>query len=249
MHPILFQIGSIHIYSFGLMLALGILLAGTLIFLLAHRFSLSTKGLFDSLLFIIFLSVVGARVAYVATYPQYFHAPLGNFMQVFALWEGGLIFYGAVIGGVIGAFLFARNDKRNLWRWLNILFLGTLLGVVFGQIGCYLGSCAVGVTTHLTLAPDHRVPTQIFESLWAAILFVIGLAVVVKQPKLQGDRRFVVFGTVAYFLGRLVIDIWRSTTVTLHGYSTLLIGDIIIIVIALIWLVLTLLKHRKRKKA
>lgn len=245
MHPILVHIGSVTVYSFGLFLALGIVFGGTVIALLARRFKLSTRGLFDNLLFIIFFGVIGARVAYAIVYPQYFQAPLGNWFDILALWQGGLLYYGAIIVGMISAWIIFRSDNKNMTRWLDILMIGSLLGVVFGQTGCELGGCSAGIasTSHWTI--NGQIPVPLYEAIWAFVLFVTGVSLYLKDIFWRREGRlFFIFG-LAYLIGRFVLDFWRPKVFSWQGVSWSILLDLLLILVVAVIMFVLLLKRRR----
>ena len=93
MYPILFSFGNITIYSFGLLLSIAILVCGVGLSILAKKVRLDTTDLFDKYLLAIFVSIVCARLTYFIVYPEAFKGPVGSIWTIFALWQGGLVFY------------------------------------------------------------------------------------------------------------------------------------------------------------
>lgn len=225
MYPTLFHVGRIAIYSFGLFLAIGIILGGLTVAFLSRRAHLAVHGLFDNVLFCIFGGVIGARLAYVITYPQYFHPPLGIWTNSLALWQGGLLFYGAIVGGLIAAWLVFRAERRGIWRWLDLLFAGLMIGVAFGQIGCFLGGCAVGVESSAKISILHRIPVQLFEAVWS---FILALLVIVAYRRRIHDHTpgtLFLFGMIIFMAGRMILDIFRPISVHFHHVSGLIWAD------------------------
>jgi phosphatidylglycerol:prolipoprotein diacylglycerol transferase len=245
MFPVLFHIGNVTVYSFGLLLALGIILGGVLIAILARRYRLPIKTLFDDLLFILFCGVIGSRVLYAIIYPSYFHAPDGNFWQVFALWQGGLIYYGAIIGGLLGAWYVFKNEKANFYRWLDLLVFGLLVGTLFGQTGCLLGGCSVGIYLDKGFTIDNRFPAQLFEAVWSLLLLVLGMVAYIRSARWRFGGRIFLFGSWLMFAGKFILDIWRESSFRWHGVSYLVLADLLILIIITCWIVLRALKSRK----
>ncbi len=228
MHSTLFHLGTVTIYSFGLLLALGIIWGCLTVALLTKQARLSLRGLFDNLLFVIFGGVFGARVAYVIIYYHYFTAPQGSFWSIFALWQGGLIFYGALVGGIVAAWLAFRAEGRALWRWLDLMMLGLLLGVVFGQAGCLLGGCAVGAASASRFTLDHRLPIALYESGYTAALFALSLFVYLKRPDARKGGYIFAYAGFLYAIGRLSLDYWREPLVKWHGHPAALYADLVL---------------------
>ncbi len=244
MHPIILSAGHVVIYSFGLLLALALVVGGVTTMVLAHMARLSTKGLFDTLLFIIFASVVGARLAYVIGYHQLFFGATGNFGQIFALWQGGLVFYGALVGGFIASHLAFGQEKAAFKRWLDILTFGVLLGIVFGQAGCLLGGCASGVDSKMWAFFDHKVPVQLFESMWSLLLFVGGLVLYIKRSEWRRGGLIFFVGGLLYSAGRLVLDYWRPQTLMFKHIPVALGVDLLLIIFLTVNFLRFLHKHK-----
>lgn len=226
MHPILFHFGSVTIYSFGLFLALGIVCGSLVIALLSKRARVSMHGLFDTILFILFGSIVGARVAYIVVYPHFFFPPSGTISSIFALWQGGLLFYGAFVGGLFAAWFSFRKDG-SLWRWLDLLSLGLFFGLFFGQIGCFLGGCANGIANTGKLAINGAVPVQLFEAVVDIALFAAALYVYTKKSHWRRGGLVFVSGGLVLFTSRLLLDFWRPSPIQWHHNSALLVTDVL----------------------
>ncbi|MFA6082270.1 MAG: prolipoprotein diacylglyceryl transferase family protein [Patescibacteria group bacterium] len=229
MHPILFTVGSVTIFSFGLFLALAILVGSLCFAILAKYSRLNLPGFFDNILFMIFVGVVGARIAYVITYPQYFRFPQGSWTNAFALWQGGLVFYGAIFGGLFAVWLILRSEKQYILKWLNILILGFLLAVALGQTGCQFGGCALGQTSSAKLAIDGRLPIALYEAIFSLLLFVFGLVMYLKKPLWRKDGKLFFVLSLVYLVGRVLCDYFREPLVMWRGLSASIIVDIVLI--------------------
>lgn len=245
MHPVLFHIGAVTIFSFGLFLALAIVVGGSVIALLARRYRLPTKGLFDNLLFIIFAGVVGSRIAYVVAYSHYFRYPEGSWTNVFALWQGGLVYYGALILGVLAAAYVFRQEGKAFWRWMDFAVLGLLIGIAFGQTGCLLGQCAEGVVSTSKWSINGHIPVQMYEAIWSALLFIIGLVVYGRNIKWRRGGLIFFFGGLGLVGGRLILDIWRPSLLSWNRISLGVWLDICLLLLMLLVMLIMLARRRR----
>lgn len=132
---------------------------------------------------------------------------------------GGLVFYGAVPGGVLAAWLGSRGLGLDLVRALDRSVAGLALGHAFGRLGCFLGGCCYGrpwdgpwavVFAH-PLAPAAypsvpRHPVQLYE---AAGLVVLGLVWAVWRPSGPPGTRALSY-VVAYGALRCVTELFRG---------------------------------------
>src|ERR1043166_7182536 len=84
-------------------------------------------------------TIVGARALHVITYWRAGFAPMPFWKAIgeaFAVWNGGLVFYGGLIGASLACILYVRRKKIPLWKMADILAPSIALGYVFGRIGC-----------------------------------------------------------------------------------------------------------------
>ncbi|MCP4806143.1 MAG: prolipoprotein diacylglyceryl transferase [Proteobacteria bacterium] len=196
MHPILFSIGDFAVHSYGVLIALGTILAVTL----GTKWSKEAgfhKDMFTDLGFwSIVAAVIGARLEYVrTTWHQFDGASIG---QIINVRDGGLVFYGGLIGVLIAFSIIIWRKKLPPLKILDILAPLIPFGIVFGRSGCLMAGCCYGLPTDLPWAvtfthelsvaplniPLH--PTQIYEVLYGAGLF--GLLVWMrKHVKFDGQ--------------------------------------------------------------
>ncbi len=180
MRPILFSFGSLHLYSYGLSIALGVLLAIHLMKQRALKTGFPTgDGVFDMAFTVLVWGFAGARLFYVLQNLSYYgREPL----KIFAVWEGGLIFYGGAISAFAGLLRMSRKKQWPFWKLLDFLIPYGVLTHAFGRIGCFLNGCCYGKACDLPWAvrfpelpyPVH--PTQLYEALYDLVLFAFLIA-------------------------------------------------------------------------
>jgi phosphatidylglycerol:prolipoprotein diacylglycerol transferase len=181
--PILIQIGELGIPSYGIMLALSFLIAILLVKRAAKHFSISPV-IIENLAFYLMLGVIiGGRLLYVVFHwPQYEHDLLG----IIRVWEGGMMFFGGFLGGVVASLLYLRKEKLSVLLFGDIVVPAIALGEFFTRIGCFLNGCCFGTPSSLPWAmtfPGNCVaggspvgdyalhPTQIYTALFSVALF------------------------------------------------------------------------------
>lgn len=88
-------------------------------------------------------AIIGARALYVLTFwrEQFADSP---FWELFAVWRGGLVYYGGLIGAAVATILYARLKRIGLWRLADVLAPSVALGYAFGRIGCLMNGCCYG---------------------------------------------------------------------------------------------------------
>ncbi len=144
--PILVKLGNIQIHWYGFFLALGFL-AGY--FLLTYLFKVYRldKILIDKLaIYLVFSGILGARFYYVVYAWEFYK---DDFWAIFKIWQGGLAIHGAIIGGIIGLFLFIQKYKQDLILYLDILSTSLILGQIIGRWGNYFNQELYGKPTNL----------------------------------------------------------------------------------------------------
>jgi phosphatidylglycerol:prolipoprotein diacylglycerol transferase len=220
MHPIAFQLGSLTIKWYGVMVALGFLAGLWTASRRGLREGVAAEQIIDLGPWLIVGTIVGARTLYVISYWHEFFAgkPIA---EIFMVWNGGLVYYGGLIGASLACILYTRVKKLRLWRIADILAPSIALGCVFGRIGCLLNGCCYGRACNLPWAirfpedilldpprPTYPVhPTQVYDSLLNLGLY-LALAWLYRRKKFDGQ----VFGVylVSYAVLRSFVELFRG---------------------------------------
>jgi phosphatidylglycerol:prolipoprotein diacylglycerol transferase len=131
----------IPLYGFGTMLFVVFLTTTRLAARRARREGIAPQYLQDLAIWIFAGGVVGARIVYMIQY----HVPIEDF---FKIWQGGLVFYGSAIGGVVGyclAYVFViRKHGLSTWKLADAIAPAAALGLCLGRVGCLLNGCCYG---------------------------------------------------------------------------------------------------------
>ncbi len=235
MYPELFRIGSLTVHSYGLMIALAILVAALAIYREAPGEGINADYVLEAVIVGAFAGLIGARVLFVALNWGYYNArPFSAFFTQFE----GLSFYGGLFGGVVALFLWAR------WREIGFLKLADLfapylaLGYGFGRIGCFLNGCCYGLESTLpwalpvSMADDVlRHPVQLYAFFGVIIIFI-------ALKLLRPVRPFVGFLFVAllalYGILRFTTEFFRYGEAVLLGLTSAQILSLILIIISLL---------------
>jgi len=151
MHPELFEIPFIHltVRSFGLMMVIGFLLGFYLLGKLGRKISYNPQLITNLALYCLIAGVVGARIFYVV---HHFDKLQNPWTSMFAVWQGGLEFYGGVIFAIPVIIFYSRRHKLPIRPCLDIVAIALMLGLSFGRMGCFLNGCCFGKPTELPWA-------------------------------------------------------------------------------------------------
>ena len=232
MHPILLKLGSFTIYSYGFMMALAFLAGIALAAWLAKKENIGPDKIFDLALYVILVSIIGARIFYIFEFWADFYA---NPISMFYIWEGGLVFFGGVFFAIIAVYVFSKLSKLSAFKLLDVLAPATALGYAIGRVGCFLRGCCYGCETAVPWAlnfpdvPGLRHPTQIYASL--AGLLMMGILIFILYRK-KFDGQVFSIGLILYSIYRFLIEFIRVNPRYLFNLTEAQWGSALIFVIA-----------------
>lgn len=145
MLPELFSIGPVTIYSYGLMIAIGVITAIWLGEYNAKKTGLAEDG-FITMMGVISVigGFLGAKILYFITIlPEVIQNPSIILQEL----SNGFVVYGGLIGGILTAYVYCRIKKVNFWAAFDIAAPVIALAQFFGRIGCFLAGCCYGKLT------------------------------------------------------------------------------------------------------
>lgn len=220
--PILFHIGSFNVYTFGVAVVIAILTALFLILKKAKKAGIDEEHIYNLVLFIIIGSVIVSRLSYFLMNMQEF----SSIFDIFAIWRGGFLGVGTVIGGLLAALIYTKKAKLDFANVMDLIAPYIALAFAIGRIGCFLRGCCFGLPTTLPwgivyskeslaaaagLAGVPLHPTQLYLVLTNFIIFLIlsrkNKNKQKKFEKLKGQT-FLLF-LVLFSLQRILIDFVR----------------------------------------
>ena len=216
-----FSVGGLQIHWYGVLIALGLILAVMYGCGRSKEFGLKEEDILDGVLWIVPLAIVCARAYYcIFEWDSYKDDLLG----VFRIWEGGLAIYGGVIGAAIGIVIFAKvkKDKVSLPAVLDLTGLGFLIGQSIGRWGNFINREAygavtdsffrMGLTNPYSGVTVYYHPTFLYESVWNFCGFLL-LHFLSKRRRYDGQ---IALGYVAWYgLGRAFIEGLRTDSLWL----------------------------------
>jgi prolipoprotein diacylglyceryltransferase len=173
------------IYGFGMMLFITFLVTTWLASRRATKEGIAPQHLQDLAIWIFVGGLIGARIVYMRQY----HEPWSHF---FMIWQGGLVFYGSAIGGVVGyvlAYVFViRKHGLSTWKLADIIAPLVAIGLCLGRVGCFLNGCCYG-----NVACAHCPAVQFFLSSPARYQLVgNGLQTAAGFTKMEGRNSLAV---------------------------------------------------------
>ena len=237
------------IYFYGILIALGFVLAMLYCAKSARRFGLKEDDVYDFMIWLLPMAILGARLYYVAfSLDEYLAQP----SRIFAVWEGGLAIYGGVIAGVITWLLVCRHKKIPAGAFMDLAIYGLLIGQIIGRWGNFMNREAFGAQTEIfcrmgLTAPDGTTiyvhPTFLYESLWNFVLLA-ALIIFERRGKRRYDGQCALLYFFFYGLGRMWIEGLRSDSLYI-GSTGIRVSQLLSLVIVLAALTIMLLIRRK----
>jgi prolipoprotein diacylglyceryltransferase len=132
---------GIPIYGYGLMLMIAFIVCPWVAGRRAARLGIRKEIIHDLAIWLFLGGIIGARITYLWTEDQ-------SFSTILRIWDGGLVFYGSVIGGlaayVVYYYIVLRKHHVKSWKLADIIAPALVLGIVFGRFGCFLNGCCYG---------------------------------------------------------------------------------------------------------
>ena len=208
--PRTLSLGPLTAHYYGLIIAIGLILAIGYACRRSKEFGLTEDHVLDGALWVTPFAILCARIYYVAfSWEDYAANPI----SVLYIWEGGIAIYGGVIGAIIGMAVFSKIKKLKLTAVLDLILMVFLLGQAIGRWGNFMNREAFGAATdsffqmalfnERTGAWEYYHPTFLYESLWNLIGFVI-LASICSKRKYDGQ--IALCYAAWYGLGRSMIE-------------------------------------------
>ncbi|QOI97931.1 MAG: prolipoprotein diacylglyceryl transferase [Flammeovirgaceae bacterium] len=216
MHPILIDFGSFKIYTYGFMIAVGVVFGVAYLVIQGKKEVKLTFDQANNLFLIIFAAAfIGGKVFLFFEDPsRYAH----NLKQLFT--GSGFVFYGSFLFAVPAMLWFFKRNKLPVHQMLDIMAVVTCLVHMFGRVGCFMAGCCYGKpttaffgVTFTNLACQARplntllYPTQLME---AGFIFLVMLALLWVRGQKQFHGQLFLLYLMLYAAGRFVLEYFRG---------------------------------------
>ncbi|PXW91477.1 phosphatidylglycerol:prolipoprotein diacylglycerol transferase [Streptohalobacillus salinus] len=243
--PIFLEVGPIQIYWYAVIIVTGVIIGLVMATKESKRLGLHSETFSDLLVWALPIAIISARIYYVIFEWDRYND--GNFMDAFAIWEGGIAIHGALIGSVITAYIFTKKRGIPFYKLADIAAPGIIVGQAIGRWGNFMNQEAHGgpvstaayenflqylprfIEEQMTIEGVLYHPTFLYESVWN--LLILGLLLWLRRRNpLRGD----VFLTyvAGYSVGRFFIEGMRTDSLYVVGNlrTAQLISIVLIIV-------------------
>lgn len=233
--------GGLTIYTYGFLVATGFFAGIAWIVYDTNRLKLETAKVVDLVFYLIIAAILGSRIVFLIV-----NDPMRLLKQpwsMFMVWEGGLVFFGGLIGAVVASLYYFKRKKMSFLLYADIFSPGIAIGHVFGRFGCLMAGCCHGrlsgehwysivfpnVPTTFAPVGVHLYPTQIIEMSGEFLIFLV-LVLFRKHKKFDGQvfAFYLILYSILRFLNEMLrgdVDrgyIIKNVISTSQGVSLLL---------------------------
>lgn len=256
MNPIFFKIGNIYIYWYSIILLIAFVIGCLVVFKESKKIGLEKEKLENFIFYTIPIALIGARVYYVLFNLDYY---LKYPIDIIKVWEGGLAIHGGILAGFLCLLYFTKKNKINIFKMLDILVIGLIIGQIIGRWGNFMNSEAYGPITTLEflknihlpkfiidgmfIEGNYHHPTFLYESLWNIIGLIIIL--IIKNTKINKAGIITSIYLIWYGIGRFLIESLRTDSLMFLNLKIAQFVSIIFIIIGLIVLIYSIKKGEK----
>ena len=249
--PYSFHIFGFEIYLYGVMIALGFILAILYCGKRAKEFGIKADDLYELVIWLIPACIIGSRLYYVLFKLDYY---IANPSKIFAIRDGGLAIYGGILAGILVGLLWCRKKKIKLLAVADLAAFGLLIGQCIGRWGNFLNREAFGVQTdifcRMGLTPPmsetvYVHPTFLYESLWNFIGLIV-LHIWTKKGKRKYDGQVAWLYIFWYGLGRAWVEGLRTDSLYI-GSTGIRVSQLLAAVSAVIALVILIVNAKKHR--
>lgn len=226
--PVAFNLGTITVRWYGIIIASGIIIA----YLVGQK-EMVKRGfgedlLTDLLIWAVPISIICARIYYVTFEWPYYASHPGEIIQI---WHGGIAIHGALIGGVITAYIFTKKRGISFWKIADILAPSIIIGQIVGRWGNFMNQEAYGgvvkrsfleslhlpnwLIEQMNVNGFYHHPTFLYESTWN----LVGLVILLFLRKVNPRRGEIFLAYIMWYsFGRFFIEGMRTDSLLIDNF-------------------------------
>ncbi len=248
MDKIALNLGFIQIYWYSIMIFTALVVGCIVIFLEAKKQKLQEEFLLNLIFYSVILGVFGARLYYCLFNLSYY---LANPLEIFQLWNGGLAIHGGIITALIFIIYYCKKHQVNIYKLLDILVVGLIIGQAIGRWGNFFNQEAYGNITTLAklqhlhipsfiinnmyILGNYRQPTFLYESILCLLGFLLMLCLRKFHKRMQTST-LTGFYLLWYGFTRFFIESMRSDSLMLGPFKMAQLVSIVFIFVGLFFL-------------
>jgi phosphatidylglycerol:prolipoprotein diacylglycerol transferase len=230
---------DLRIHSFGFMMLLACAGAFLLALKRARREGIDPNVIHGLVPWLFLGGLIGARGMFLAMHPSAIQG-IGDLLRV---WQGGIIFYGCILGGLIGSCIYWSRTRFPFLATADAVAPSLALGIALGRVGCFLNGCCFGAPCDLPwavrfpaeslpwlqhvqtglIASDSAYSAPVHPKQLYAALYGLGLLVLLVMyfPKRKRDGEVMALLMVTYPITRFLLEFHRGDLDGLYGGLTI----------------------------
>ena len=260
--PIAFHIFSLPVHWYGLMYVLALISALYIAkyFIKKEKLPLTSEQLDAYFIYVEIGVILGARLGYILFYDSNTSYYLTHPWQIFNPFVNGefvgirgMSYHGAVIGFVLGTYIYTKRHKVAFGALMDLIALSIPLAFVFGRIGNFLNQELIGRATDvewgILVNGILRHPSQLYEAFLEGILVFVVVYLYKNYKKFSGELALVY--AFSYGVFRAIAEIWRAPDVQI-GYvccNAITQGQVMSLGMSLVALLAWVYFYMKEKKS
>ncbi len=248
MFPVICRIGPLTVYSYGLMLALAVLICAYCMSRDGRRYQIPPEKVYDFIFWCVVSGILGGRLLFVFLNAGFF---IQHPLEILMLQHGGLAWQGALTGGGLGGWFYIRQQGLPLGLMLDLSAPYVALGQAIGRIGCFLNGCCYGREVSWGIyfpVHDARLhPTQLYSAAGLLMIFFI-LKGFQRRTNIPG--RLMVLYLILTSAQRFGVQFFRADHIPVWaGMSVFQIFSVAIFMAGLLLDRLFVMRHRRKRSS
>lgn len=219
-----FMIESVVVFGkavpmYGICFYAGIIFAAGVASLICKKRSVERFDLVGAAVYTMIMATIGAKALFIAVS---FRQIVEYHLSLEAVLKGGFVFYGGLIGGVLGLFIYCKQFKIPFFALADLFAVVLPLGHAFGRVGCFCAGCCYGMpfdspisvtytrleNTNTTPLGVPLFPIQLVEAGCLLVVFAVMLICFCKRPMERG--RYVAMYALSYSVIRFTLEFFRG---------------------------------------
>lgn len=216
------EIQRVPISMYGLMIVIGAFLGVYIGIKRSNKYHIEREDVIFSSCFAAIGLIIGAKLLYIITaiptiikHKDIVFSSFSNFKE---LLSGGFVFYGGLIGAVIGFYIYSKQYKINIIDLLDLMAPSIPLIHGFGRLGCFFAGCCYGIEYsgpfhiifHKSLAAPNGIPLFPIQVLESGLNFIAFIILLIYGRKLRSSGKLIGAYIVYYSIARFFLEFLRG---------------------------------------
>lgn len=252
--PSSFYIFGLQIHFYGITSALAYFFGVLITCLLAKKRGFKTDDILTLACYVIPFAIIGARLYYVLFRLDLYK----NFVDIFKIWEGGLGFYGGMIGGALAVGLYCLIHKKNFFALIDLIAVAMIFSQGIGRWGNFFNQEAYGTivtdqnlqwfpfSVYIDALSEWHLATFFYESLWNFATFAV-LITLLHKVKFKANGMVAAYYLILYGTGRFFIEGLRTDSLYLGSLRISQVLSAVFVVAGLAYIITNAILNKNKE--